>query len=69
VAPLPLALATTLLVVAPAGPVGIAGWITLGIVAILLAVIVRWPKAPFLVTIAVAAVSVIVLVLRGDALT
>jgi hypothetical protein len=56
-------------VVAPAGPVGIAGWITLGIVAILLAVIVRWPKAPFLVTIAVAAVSVIVLVLRGDALT
>jgi 4-hydroxybenzoate polyprenyltransferase len=69
VAPLPLAVATTLLVVAPAGPVGIAGWITLGIVAILLAVIVGWPKAPFLVTIAVAAVSVIVLVLRGDALT
>jgi len=37
--------------------------------AVLLAVIVGWPKAPFLVTIAVAAVSVIVLVLRGDALT
>jgi 4-hydroxybenzoate polyprenyltransferase len=69
VAPLPLAVATILLVVAPAGPVGISGWITLGIVAVLLAVIVAWPKAPFLVTIAVAAVSVIVLVLRGDALT
>jgi 4-hydroxybenzoate polyprenyltransferase len=68
-APLPLAVATTLLVVAPAGPIGIAGWITLGIVAVLLAVIVAWQKAPFLVTIAVAAVSVIVLVLRGDALT
>jgi 4-hydroxybenzoate polyprenyltransferase len=69
VAPLPLAVATTLLVAAPAGPVGIAGWITLAIVAVLLAVIVTWKKAPFLITIVVAAVSVIVLVLRGNALT
>lgn len=68
-APLPLAVATTLLVVAPEGPIGVIGWFTLAIVAGLLAVIVAWKNAPFLVTIAVAAVSVIALVLRGDALT
>ncbi|HEU4946181.1 MAG TPA: UbiA family prenyltransferase [Kribbella sp.] len=69
VAPLPLAVATILLVVAPDGPVGVAGWITLAVVAVLLAVIVSWQNAPFLLTIAVAAVSIVLLVLRGDALT
>jgi 4-hydroxybenzoate polyprenyltransferase len=68
-APLPLAVATTLLVLAPAGAVGVAGWITLGVVAVLLGVIAFWRHAPFWVTIAVAAVSIVLLVLRGDALT
>ncbi|MFI6833553.1 UbiA family prenyltransferase [Kribbella sp. NPDC050241] len=68
-APLPLALATGLLVIAPAGPVGVVGWIALVVVAGLLAVILLWRNAPFLVTIAVAAVSVITLMIRGDALT
>jgi 4-hydroxybenzoate polyprenyltransferase len=67
-APAPLAVATILLVVAPAGPVGVIGWIVLGIVAVLLTVILARKNAPFLMTIAVAAVSVVVLVLRGDAL-
>ncbi|WBQ08673.1 UbiA family prenyltransferase [Kribbella sp. CA-293567] len=68
-APLPLAAATVLLVVAPAGAVGVVGWLTLAVVAVLLLVIVLWKNAPFLVTIAVAAVSVLALVLRGDALS
>jgi hypothetical protein len=38
------------------------------VVAVLLAVILAWRNAPFLVTIAVAVVSVVVLVARGDAL-
>ncbi|MFK4086239.1 UbiA family prenyltransferase [Kribbella sp. NPDC020789] len=67
-APLPLAAATALLVIAPAGPVGITGWIALVIVAGLLAVILAWKEAPFLVTIAIAGVSVVALVVRGDAL-
>lgn len=67
-APVPLAAAAILLAVAPAGPVGIAGWITLAVVAVLLAVIALWARAPFLVTLAVAVVSVVLLVLRGDAL-
>ncbi|MFC0622882.1 UbiA family prenyltransferase [Kribbella deserti] len=69
VAPLPLAIATVLLVVAPAGPAGVIGWLTLGVVAALLAVIASWPKAPFLLTIAVAAIDIVLLVVRGDALT
>jgi 4-hydroxybenzoate polyprenyltransferase len=68
-APVPLAAATVLLVVAPAGPIGVIGWIALAVVAVLLAVILLWRDAPFLVTIAVAVVSVVVLVARGDALT
>jgi 4-hydroxybenzoate polyprenyltransferase len=68
-APLPLAVATGLLVIAPAGPIGVVGWIALFVVAVLLAVILLWRNAPFLVTIAVAAVSIITLVIRGDALT
>ncbi|MER7245177.1 UbiA family prenyltransferase [Kribbella sp. NPDC000426] len=67
-APLPLALATALLVIAPAGAIGVVGWIALGIVAVLLVVILLWRNAPFLVTISIAAVSVVTLVLRGDAL-
>jgi 4-hydroxybenzoate polyprenyltransferase len=68
IAPLPLAAATALLVIAPAGAIGVIGWIALVVVAGLLVVIVAWRDAPFLVTIAIAAVSVISLVLRGDAL-
>lgn len=68
-APLPLATATALLVLAPPGPVGAIGWATLAVVAVLLVVIVAWRNAPFLLTIAVAAVSIVALVLRGDALT
>ena len=67
-APLPLATATILLVVAPAGPIGVIGWIALAVVAALLVVIVTWKNAPFLVTIAVAVVSIVVLVIRGDTL-
>jgi 4-hydroxybenzoate polyprenyltransferase len=67
-APLPLAAATGLLVIAPPGAVGLIGWIALAVVAALLAVIVFWRNAPFLVTIGIAAVSIITLVLRGDAL-
>jgi 4-hydroxybenzoate polyprenyltransferase len=67
-APIPLAVATILLVVAPPGPVGVIGWIVLAIVAALLAVIVTWRNAPFLVTIGVAAVCVIALIIRGDSL-
>jgi len=66
--PLPLAVATALLVIAPPGPVGVVGWIALAVVAVLLVVIVVWKKAPFLVTIAVAVVSIVALVIRGDAL-
>lgn len=69
VAPLPLAAAAALLVVAPAGPIGVIGWLTLAIVAALLALILAWRNAPFLVTIAVAVVSIVALVLRGNALT
>jgi len=69
VAPLPLAIASTLLAIAPAGPVGPAGWTVLAVVAVLLAVIVVWREAPFLVTIGVAAISIVLLVLRGDSLT
>ncbi|MDX6262689.1 MAG: hypothetical protein QOH84_4377 [Kribbellaceae bacterium] len=68
-APLPLAVATALLVIAPAGGIGLIGWLTLAVVAALLAVIVLWKDAPFLITIAVAAISILTLVLRGDALT
>jgi 4-hydroxybenzoate polyprenyltransferase len=67
-APVPLAAAAILLVVAPAGPIGAIGWVVLATVAALLATIVTWQNAPFLVTIAVAAVSVAALVIRGDAL-
>ncbi|WP_433021215.1 UbiA family prenyltransferase [Kribbella sp. CA-294648] len=68
-APLPLAAATTLLVAAPPGPIGAVGWLALAVVAALLTTIVLWKSAPFLLTIAVAAVSITTLVLRGDALT
>ncbi|MEV6412193.1 UbiA family prenyltransferase [Kribbella sp. NPDC051718] len=68
-APLPLAIATALLAIAPPGPLGAIGWLTLAVVAVLLAVIVLWKNAPFLATIAVAAISILALVLRGDALT
>ncbi|GAB2661098.1 UbiA family prenyltransferase [Kribbella swartbergensis] len=67
-APVPLAAAAILLVVAPAGPIGVIGWIALAAVAALLATIVAWKDAPFVVTIAVAAVSVAALVISGDAL-
>ncbi len=67
-APIPLAVATILLVVASPGPVGVIGWIVLAVVAALLAVIATWKNAPFLVTIGVAAVSVIALIIRGDSL-
>jgi len=69
IAPLPLAAATGLLAIAPAGPIGVIGWVTLAVVAVLLVVILAWRNAPFLVTIAVAVVSVVALILRGDALT
>ncbi|MGZ0147088.1 UbiA family prenyltransferase [Kribbella sp. WER1] len=68
VAPLPLAAATVLLVVAPAGAIGVVGWVALAVVAVLLVVIVVWRDAPFLVTIGIAAVSIVSLVLRGHAL-
>lgn len=67
-APLPLATATGLLVIAPAGPIGVVGWIALAIATALLMVIVLWREAPFLVTIAIAGVSVAALVLRGGTL-
>jgi 4-hydroxybenzoate polyprenyltransferase len=67
-APIPLAVAAILLVVAPPGPVGVIGWIVLAVVAALLAIMVSWKNAPFLVTIGVAAVSVIALIMRGDSL-
>ncbi|MFI5731078.1 UbiA family prenyltransferase [Kribbella sp. NPDC051587] len=67
-APLPLAAATAPLVIAPAGPLGVIGWIALAVVAGLLVVIVAWKEAPFLVTIAIAGVSVVALIFRGDAL-
>jgi 4-hydroxybenzoate polyprenyltransferase len=67
-APLPLAVATVLLVIAPAGPIGVIGWTALAVNAALLVVIVAWKNAPFLVTIAVAAVSILALVARGNAL-
>lgn len=67
-APLPLAVATGLLVIAPAGPIGVVGWIALVVAAALLTTVVAWREAPFLVTIAIAAVSVAALILRGDAL-
>ncbi len=54
--------------IAPAGPIGVVGWIALALVAALLVVIVLWREAPFLVTIAIAGVSVAALVLRGGAL-
>ena len=54
--------------IAPPGPVGVVGWIALAVVAALLVVIVAWKDAPFLITIAVAAVSIVALVIRGDAL-
>jgi hypothetical protein len=57
-----------LLVVAPDGPIGVIGWVTLAVNAVLLVAIVAWKNAPFLVTIAVAAVSVLALVARGNAL-
>lgn len=68
IAPLPLAGATLLLVIAPPGPVGLPGWIALAVVAALLTTILAWKNAPFLVTIAVAVVGVVTLVLRGDSL-
>jgi 4-hydroxybenzoate polyprenyltransferase len=67
-APLPLAVATVLLVIAPDGPIGVIGWITLAVNAVLLVLIVTWKDAPFLVTLGVAAVSVLALVARGNAL-
>ena len=68
VAPLPLAGATGLLVIAPAGAIGVIGWVALAAAAVLLAVILSWRNAPFLVTIGIAAVSIVSLVLRGHAL-
>ncbi|WP_327633521.1 UbiA family prenyltransferase [Kribbella sp. NBC_00482] len=68
VAPLPLATAAGLLVIAPPGAIGIIGWVALAVVAALLTTILLWRDAPFLITIAIAAVSIISLVLRGDAL-
>ncbi|MGW6277793.1 UbiA family prenyltransferase [Kribbella sp. NPDC055071] len=68
IAPLPLAAATVLLVIGPAGAIGLTGWIALAIVAGLLVVIVAWRNAPFLVTIAIAAVTIVALILRGNAL-
>ena len=67
-APLPLAAATALLVIAPPGPIGLVGWLALAVAGGLLVVIVAWREAPFLVTIAIAGVSVAALVLRGGAL-
>jgi 4-hydroxybenzoate polyprenyltransferase len=67
-APLPLAAATALLVIAPAGAIGVVGWVALLLVAGLLVAIVAWKDAPFLITIGIAAISVVTLVLRGDAL-
>jgi 4-hydroxybenzoate polyprenyltransferase len=67
-APLPLAGATALLVIAPAEAIGVIGWVALLLVAVLLVAIVAWKDAPFLITIGIAAISVVTLVLRGDAL-
>ncbi|MDX3003276.1 UbiA family prenyltransferase [Kribbella solani] len=67
-APLPLAAATALLVIAPPGPIGVIGWIALPAVAVLLLTILLWRNAPFLITIAIAAISIISLILRGHAL-
>jgi 4-hydroxybenzoate polyprenyltransferase len=68
-APLPLAVATALLVIAPDGPVGAIGWITLAVNAGLLVAVVAWKNAPFLLTLAIAAVAIVALVIRGNALT
>ncbi|TDD47208.1 hypothetical protein E1263_34980 [Kribbella antibiotica] len=67
-APLPLAAAAGLLVIAPAGPIGLIGWLALAAAAGLLITIVLWKQAPFLVTIAIAGVSVVALIISGGTL-
>jgi hypothetical protein len=66
----PLAVAAVLLVVAPTGPVPAIAWLGLGAVAVLLVVVALVPgrfargRAPFLLTLAIAALDVGLLVVR-----
>ncbi|ACZ88683.1 hypothetical protein Aros01_01698 [Streptosporangium roseum] len=71
--PVPLLLATGLLVFGPPGPVGAGGWAALAgagafAVAGLLAA-GRSPRAPFVAAVAVAAVDVLLLLARGTEIT
>lgn len=64
--------ATVLLVAGPPGPVDALGWAALGLVAALVlagaAVAAARPRAPFLITIVVAGVDVLLLLARGATL-
>ncbi|GAA0588343.1 UbiA family prenyltransferase [Kribbella sandramycini] len=66
--PIPLAASAALLTIPPPGPIGVVGWIALVVVAGLLVVVVAWRQAPFLLTLGIAAVSVVSLILSGTAL-
>ncbi|MEU8250621.1 UbiA family prenyltransferase [Nonomuraea sp. NPDC048916] len=72
-APLPLLAASCLLVLAPPGGPGPAGWLALAAAAALAGIGLllhrRFPRAPFAAAIAVAAVDVALLVGNGSALT
>ncbi|WP_406313905.1 UbiA family prenyltransferase [Streptosporangium sp. NBC_01639] len=71
--PLPLLLATGLLVFGPPGPAGPGGWAALtGAAALAGAGLLlggRSPKAPFVAAVAVAAVAVVLLLARGTEIT
>ncbi|GIH24731.1 membrane protein [Acrocarpospora phusangensis] len=68
-APVPLLLAVALLVVGPAGDPGIPGWTALAAATTLTAASwtlgARRPRVPFVTAIAVAAVGVVLLLVRG----
>jgi hypothetical protein len=54
------------LAVAPAGPVGVAGWVALVATAALLAVGARRTGLAFPATVGVAGVAVVLLLVRGS---
>ncbi|MEV0197705.1 UbiA family prenyltransferase [Nonomuraea sp. NPDC050691] len=72
-APLPLLAATWLLVFAPPGDAGAAGWLAVGVTGALVAAGTllhgRSARAPFAAAIGVAAVGVLVLLANGPSLT
>ncbi|GIH77009.1 hypothetical protein Plo01_34380 [Planobispora longispora] len=72
-APLPLLLATGLLVLAPPGPPAAGGWAALAAACALalagLSLGRRSPRAPFAAAIAVAALDVVLLLARGTGIT